>query len=109
MRHTPGPWEAVGLTERFDLFTVMHTVGDIRGFIASVHMKMTADERVANAHLIAAAPDLLAALKALTAPTDEFPERCCCEMATGFGDRHADFCLEARAAIAKAEGSPVHV
>jgi hypothetical protein len=53
MKHTPGPWEAENesVSAGFDM------VADVFG--------ATTEQRDANARLIAAAPDLLAALKAL--------------------------------------------
>ena len=78
-KHTPGPWKASGVG------TVSHAT---RGFwIARLWVGFRTKEREANARLIAAAPDMLAALEDLTvaAPNDPCWQR-------------------ARAAIAKAKG-----
>lgn len=87
-KHTPGPWTVEDRTERLAIFP---TVGDAE--IASITWEDDEDEDVAlaDAHLIAAAPDLLEALKAfVAAPLD--------------GAERADAFYAARAAIAKAEG-----
>lgn len=99
--HTPGPWEArrIMYPKRLD---VSFEVSAARGFVCQTIMREIASEREvieqdeANATLIAAAPDLLEALKAAELLLDE-----------------ADLDYEAegaaalrlmRAAIAKAEG-----
>lgn len=71
-QHTPGPWEARGAMQHGEvLFWDIEpkSTGKYRGSVATVHQAehiegITADERDANAKLIAAAPDMLAALKA---------------------------------------------
>ena len=93
MKHTPGPWRVsnqdftTGQTNGFD---VMH--GDPDG---SELLCVAADLRsLQDANLIAAAPDLLAALKALDA-----------DVAGKYGTNACvDALIAARAAIAKAEG-----
>ena len=67
MSHTPGPWaydadscEVFGTTEGRSCGWVAKVVGG-----DSNDCRLPYDERVANARLIAAAPDLLAACKAL--------------------------------------------
>lgn len=91
MKHTPGPWE---ITRSFDpgyknISAPKHTA------LAQVVWCMEDEERSpmceANAHLIAAAPELLEALEALVA--DESKEY----IPTRLWDA-------ARAAIAKAKG-----
>ena len=59
--HTPGPWEANGTT-------VVASKESFRALFDCKPLRMTlsADECAANAHLIAAAPDLLEALEALS-------------------------------------------
>lgn len=58
-QHTPGPWHVNTLE------TVPHTIHALRGHVADVSRgtmnEVGADEIEANARLIAAAPDLLAA------------------------------------------------
>ena len=77
--HTPGPWHAT-----------LHQVGDENNVrVADCYsLEKGHDTARANARLIAAAPDLLAALEALLLLADP------CESAVGV----------ARAAIAKARG-----
>jgi len=90
-RHTPGPWIAVG-------FWVEHP-NDKRPDICncdprSMDQEGRSDaEILANARLIAAAPDLLEALKDML---DGHEDAC-----TGYGEGAAD---KARSAIAKATG-----
>jgi hypothetical protein len=78
--HTPGPWE-VDLDNREDdeAGECIAIVKEGHGYIAGIHILPTADEYEtikftdedrANARLIAAAPDLLAALKELLARAD---------------------------------------
>jgi len=99
-KHSPGPWQS---KHDFDEFGLSNIIGNVDGeTFADGTSRYTFDpicivdtetaEWRANARLIAAAPDLLAALKALhqryvMAIGNEGPEA-----------------LSARAAIAKAEG-----
>ena len=87
-KHTPGPWEAVGLT-------VCQVPPGGREIIFGAHNTRSGDkdERQANARLIAAAPELLEALRGLV-ETSETRDRLAIE----------DALIHARAAIAKAEG-----
>jgi len=100
-KFTPGPWkvgESIGANivtktgEMRACFTVIEADGFIAGSgVAMAHIKPDADESNANARLIAAAPDLLAALEwMVSAYTDE--------------DDSGPFIQRARAAIAKATG-----
>jgi hypothetical protein len=73
-RHTPGPWEAIGLESDHDSDRSIMARTPIHGNPLAVAraygggILAPADpERVANARLIAAAPDLLAACKAADA------------------------------------------
>lgn len=93
-KHTPGPWRACGDSvkagSRFNVCPCVTAGGSAKGMI---------DERevtYANARLIAAAPDLLAALRAA-------------KVRLQFAERHIDCADElatASAAIAKATGEP---
>lgn len=63
MKHTPGPWTTDG-----------YSIGIAKGTIAQMYRPgdatgrgLTQGEQEANAHLIAAAPDLLAAAEAIRA------------------------------------------
>jgi len=84
-KHTPGPWMAASRPSSIVGWPVV-APGD--GGRSVCNITTGHDQSEANAHLISAAPDLLAALKAVIAIADR---------ATVEFDR-------ARAAIAKAEG-----
>lgn len=96
MKHTPGPWKTPG----YDLPNVhVYGAGRFPAIVAYCPALVNAggagttpDERVANARLIAAAPELLAALQELCA--DKY-------LADPI---NADRMANARAAIAKATG-----
>jgi hypothetical protein len=75
MKHTPGPWKVERGTEPSD-FIVMeptgHTICEPNEPLYADHEQLdsrlrhiTFDEALANAHLIAAAPELLEALTAM--------------------------------------------
>ena len=91
--HTPGPWTEVGRYIETDEYT-----------ICEMFSPRTREERDANQRLIAAAPELLEALKALTVavtfadPPKEFNGALCHEARVPVG-----FVDAARAAIKKAE------
>jgi hypothetical protein len=83
-KHTPGPWSE---RIRNDLdATIQGAGGEIVAFVNLIHCDGFGND---NTRLIAAAPDLLAALKRLLDP--------------GFSGRHSAE-QQARAALAKAEG-----
>lgn len=107
-QHTPGPWEAQTnrspLTITSELPHLPQAKGGHRQFreIAEVYVSDKGDgapEDFANAALIAAAPDLLAALIALS---DEMDSRFDYEQAT---PEELNAFKSARAAIAKAGGA----
>lgn len=99
--HTPGPWQAIrdGKRELYEIGVKREIVGF--RLVAQVHFgfhEPTESQQHANARLIAAAPELLAALKAMdTALCDGFDTQ-----AARMAGRKA--LIAARAAIAKAEG-----
>lgn len=96
-KHTPGPW-TIRTLENFG-FNVVHYVDGDRFNIHRV--AKTGDE--ANARLIAAAPDLLAALATFVAEYVEMVE----SGDAGFWDAETEAkVIAARAAISKAEGNP---
>lgn len=105
MTHTPGPWsvEAGLLGEGAHIFAA-----DPKGCKADGDLVTVADliENKANARLIAAAPDLLAALKGLgiSANRDVPADGLCFMDCYLKGHGHFEECATARAAIAKAEG-----
>jgi len=98
-RHTPGPWDASGQGGEFTIWR-RYRDGEGRRVHRPVAQAldvagMSFEERAANAGLIAAAPDLLAALRALVDLDD--------------GDKPSLWPISAeleagRVAIAKAEG-----
>jgi hypothetical protein len=92
MKHTPGPWETGAVMTRVE---VLPDGWRVPMCIADCHAKLcpeTEAERVANAKLIAAAPDLLEALQHVYAVAIQL-----------WGHNPNDSCLhEAAAAIAKA-------
>lgn len=89
-KHTPGPWINLG---NGDIVAQSENYCGGEKDIASVFLTSN-DEDEANANLIAAAPELLEALKDML---DGHEDAC-----TGYGEGAAD---KARAAIAKATGS----
>lgn len=58
-KHTPGPWKV----QKPDSQSYAHTITGNGFWIADVAHGAIKDDDVANAHLIAAAPELLEALK----------------------------------------------
>ena len=109
-KHTPGPWTYQGIGPSFDVTAQATSGARFMGrFIARCPERVAGfepteeDERQANAHLIAAAPELLGALKemanklAAMMQDYELPEEC-----NGIISGELD---AANIAIAKAEGS----
>ena len=108
-KHTPGPW-TVGRemnSERPGSVPVVALVRDsLAGRMHVAFVNGKAGEQEANARLIAAAPGLLAALRALTLDVQAWHE---VHGRTGqYSSPQADYLaqamIEARAAIAKATG-----
>jgi hypothetical protein len=89
--HTPGPWN---IQHDFNVFGGRRLVASAGGHSSNQHPLAVDAENRANASLIAAAPDLLKAVRHLFA----------CDMAGSSVDFRCDGCEAARAAIAKAEG-----
>jgi hypothetical protein len=100
-QHTPGPWNYIQRGTQVwgrsvggcQLQESDHLIADIRGWGHIQYLPNGADVQDANGRLIAAAPDLLEALKEML---DNHEDAC-----TGYGEGAAD---KARAAIAKATG-----
>jgi hypothetical protein len=86
-KHTPGPWTNINGT-------------NVRSADGTTVCKGILTE--SNARLIAAAPDLLAALQTFSWTATEHPP-CFCPPKNG--RMHTDQCDAARAAIAKATGA----
>jgi len=95
--HTPGPWKVDKELNSFrGQWLIAIDVGDRgRGMAVAETIGGTGDER-ANARLIAAAPDLLNALQAIVKSLADQDDEGMIE--------HAQQMIDARAAIAKAEG-----
>lgn len=99
MAHTPGPWEVAMPGEVDEHYAVM----DGFGHTASVYgYPEEAATAWANASLIAAAPELLAALKLLRDPDGDGEWVCYCDDSHYEGGK-CENCV-ATAAIDKAEG-----
>jgi hypothetical protein len=94
-KHTPRPWVTYEWRDQIGVTSPeFNDIADCKGATFSLNSSRSREEILANACLIAAAPDLLAALKALLFN------------ATYGNGLEADYRAqdEARAAIAKAEG-----
>jgi hypothetical protein len=98
-QHTPGPWEVFPAYTGTSRFPVGINHGDGSSSIfAEVNGRGGVDgQNMADARLIAAAPDLLAALQRAL----PLIEKCERESGSGLGELYAK---AARVAIAKAEG-----
>lgn len=90
-KHTAGPWR---IKDDGETSKVADAANNTIASLSYVHLygRRTAAEVNANMHLIAAAPDMLEALKGLVAPQHTHSAGCSCP-----------WCF-ARAAIRKAEG-----
>ena len=104
MKHTPGPW-AVSATRTHVLRDhPRETICSVFGGHESMGRHVTSETQEANAHLIAAAPELLDALRGMQKASEEiaveFIEH---KRATNWGIVNDAYIAAARA-IAKAEG-----
>ena len=91
-QHTPGPW--LYAQEGVDAFGIVQPDGHSIVHLVALQNSTSASHLPANARLIAAAPDLLDALKDML---DNHEDAC-----TGYGEGAAE---KARDAIAKATGA----
>ena len=94
-QHTPGPWV---LQDNAGFGVYVYGAGGAFGGgvqVAKVQASVRADVQTANAHLIAAAPDLLAALREMVRT---------CRPTPIIEAEGRDALTAARAAIARAEG-----
>lgn len=104
-RYTPGPWQIVG--DDKDPWTIAGPEGSI--LLSICELTYTGNNAEANARLIAAAPDLLDALKGFVARTWDY-QPCFCHNLTVHTKglettaEHKDCCVAARAALDKALG-----
>jgi hypothetical protein len=102
--HSPGPWEThlcpVRERAKYDrqklVPAIVGIITDSRGYIADVWFRDSWEQSDANAHLIAAAPDLLKALKGLVGAGNY------CHLFGDGIDCDCAYCV-AKKAIAKAE------
>jgi len=101
MKHTPGPWKADNhiIGDGWRVFVPRHDEADQHDAIADVETWQSDTETEANARLIAAAPDLLDALKNVL---DELHKHHKMNVKKDYSLMVAD--SVARKAIAKAEG-----
>lgn len=104
--HTPGPWVAEPADMFGDHNIVLHDASNDARAIAAVVSNMRDESEVAaNAHLIASAPDLLAALVDILGPLNvcsdnpHVPDNACLPVDMTMGELR-----RARIAIAKARG-----
>lgn len=112
-QHTPGPWKS--REARNDTF-IIEAPGSKSGLITQVAtiyetsvMVDQPERREYDASLISAAPDLLSALRSTNCDTDHERMFCNCPLADGLrpDKDHATFCVDARHAISKAEGTSI--
>lgn len=102
VKHTPGPWKVFHTTNGQTILGIGEAEGSDGITDANFGLWRSGPEREANARLIAAAPDMLAALKAFIAAIDR---------AVAFDDVSIvdeitdDIETAARAAISKAEAA----
>ena len=95
-KHTPGPWASVPCQADHGATTA------IQGVASDILARVPAGPRaVANAQLIAAAPDLLAALQAVTAELRQLQQNGDIRDSIRNG---AEYLIAADAALAKARG-----
>ena len=97
IKHTPGPWR-IGATPP----NGEQTIGTRQGLMVAVATTGIAlNETLANARLIAAAPDLLEALKLVVQDDEEWAAS---DMACDLDESKLPWLAPARAVIAQAQG-----
>jgi len=97
-KHTPGPWQ---VNSNF-ASQVCDCDGTSRGCAPIANMSGTPAERKANARLIAAAPDLLEALREVEKHLQSYVDAI--EYGGGAASKSSERLASVRAAIAKATG-----
>lgn len=113
--HTPEPWETEysdGHTTQIKSTVTLETIADVDTHaLTDDGYVLGGAEYEANANLIAAAPELLAALEMLMSWTMRDGTPCCCaagkdedEQKGKMPTMHSTACEDSRAAIAKAHG-----
>jgi hypothetical protein len=94
-KHTPGPWSLLQVAATGEVFVVTHP--ETQPFTGHlIAARTTCPDWPANAHLIAAAPDLLASCKELAADLVKHARY-------GLNDAETAMLQRAEAAIAKAD------
>ena len=104
-KHTPGPWTAQGVDDDGAVFIVADNLGGLVGAALPWPTELDGEDfsRVeANARLIAATPDLLAALEAMV---DRYTALVNCGDCGNWNPETESEVIAARAALTKA-GSP---
>lgn len=99
-KHTKGPWKAVTVAG-YAVAIAIPTGGEI-AYVPTTTPDGPTDEDIANAELIARAPDLLAQRDALLAFAQVVARSACLQQRNG--ERCICFACEARAAISLAGG-----
>ena len=107
MTHTPGPWDFAGGDMAVHANRLSLEICRQIGGHKEAYSNAQEEERIANAHLIAAAPELLAQLKMAADFISGHNE--CLSEPSGSGDREWNaYCIglldDCKSAIAKAEG-----
>jgi len=100
MTHTKGPWAIAGEEHANVILSEDFVIADVYAFKKGEAGPRTDEEGEANARLIAAAPDLLEALKANLTALDEIRDMFAAHDMPGL----TDLIEQTTAAIAKAEG-----
>lgn len=100
-KHTPGPWETGALLTRVEVLPAGWRMPACVADCDTKHAPGTQEERVANARLIAAAPDLLKMLKTHPVPPDDADTE---DGMAAYMDACEEWHALARAAIARATG-----
>lgn len=95
--HTPGPWRKATNLQGHTNHVVADSYVTVCSFLTSVKSSCDRDDIEANARLIAAAPDLLAALQSIAETVVYAPE--------GGHEEVSDCVRIAKQAIAKATGA----
>ena len=97
--HTPGPWQVFGIQSRHGDYTIstFNAYGPQRHI---AYAPWVSDQGLADAHLIAAAPDLFDALQDIVADDDAGVSLA--DQRSRWDERMS----AARAALAKATGAP---
>lgn len=100
-KHTPGPWKVESRTTQGQFVTETHIVAEDGSHIAEV----SPCEIEPNARLIAAAPELLEALRPLQVWAEHARREARAYGREGEADYMGELADNARAAVAKAEGN----